>query len=111
MKIAARGVELGFTQFHRDTHVQCGQLKPLGRMRRTCFEEVMAMGKRAFPRFKSFSTTWGAREKNHHWRCRSGRLSVYICEDGLVHWARSSAVPGIPLPQLHSEMRPREDSH
>ena len=102
--INRRARELGFTTSIGIIHDGLGQLKPLGTVERTIYEDVSRQINGVRHIAQNISS--GIRDfqlnlvdgKPNEWRCRAGARYLYICERGLVHYcSQQRGVPGIPL--------------
>jgi MoaA/NifB/PqqE/SkfB family radical SAM enzyme len=88
--IGRRALELGFTSTVGIIHDGDGQLRPLADLERSVYSQMRAMEKASYARVNYFQDNI-AHGRVNHWRCRAGARYLYICEEGLVHYARSSA--------------------
>src|SRR5215210_1282212 len=108
LTIAQRAVELGFSTTVGVIHDQDGTLKPLTEREKEIFQQVKKMGNKDHARLNWFQDNI-AEGKPYEWRCRAGARSLYICEDGLVHWcSQQRGYPGIPLESYTMEDFRRE---
>ena len=90
LTIGKRAMELGFSSTVGIIHDGEGQLQPLADDERRVYHEMKSMEKRSFTRINAFQDNI-AQGKPNQWRCRAGARYFYICEDGLVITAHSSA--------------------
>ena len=103
LTIARRASQLGFTSTVGIIHDGSGQLRPLSEREEDIFQQIMAMGRRSYSRFKQFQFNI-AHGRPNEWRCRAGARYLYICENGLVHYcSQQRGYPAIPLQQYTRE--------
>lgn len=102
--INRRARELGFTTSIGIIHDGLGQLKPLGLVERTVYDDVSRHVNGASQVFANIYS--GIRDfqlnlvegKPNTWRCRAGARYLYVCENGLVHYcSQQRGIPGTPL--------------
>jgi MoaA/NifB/PqqE/SkfB family radical SAM enzyme len=106
--VGKRAIELGFSATVGIIHDGDGQLRPLGEQERAVYHEMKAMENRHFARLNFFQDAI-AQGKPNNWRCRAGARSMYICEDGLVHYcSQQRGYPGVPLEKYTVEDIRRE---
>ena len=90
LMIGKRAMDLGFSSTIGIIHDGSGQLQPLNDEERAVYHAMKSMEKRSFTRINSFQDNI-AQGRPNQWRCRAGARYPYICEDGLVTTAPSSA--------------------
>src|SRR5919106_6843421 len=97
--IARRAHALGFSTTVGLIHDGHGQLQALDNRQHWILEDVLAVGPSVFD-FANYSRFQKnlANGQPNDWHCGAGCSSLYICEDGLVHWcSQQRGRPGIPL--------------
>ncbi len=107
--INRRARELGFTTSIGIIHDGLGQLKPLGPVERSVYDDVSRQIDGASQVMANIYS--GIRDfqlnlvegKPNDWRCRAGARYLYICENGLVHYcSQQRGLPGVPLTKYTS---------
>jgi MoaA/NifB/PqqE/SkfB family radical SAM enzyme len=107
--INRRARELGFTTSIGIIHDGLGQLKPLGPVERSVYDDVSRQIDGASQVMANIYS--GIRDfqlnlvegKPNDWRCRAGARYLYICENGLVHYcSQQRGLPGVPLAKYTS---------
>jgi MoaA/NifB/PqqE/SkfB family radical SAM enzyme len=102
--INRRARDLGFTTSVGIIHDGLGQLKPLGAVERSVYDDVSRHVNRAsnvlaniYSGIRDFQLNL-VEGKPNEWRCRAGARYLYICENGLVHYcSQQRGMPGTPL--------------
>jgi MoaA/NifB/PqqE/SkfB family radical SAM enzyme len=113
--INRRARELGFTTSIGIIHDGLGQLKPLGAVERSVYDDV---SRQVNGRSQVFANIYsGIRDfqlnlvegKPNEWRCRAGARYLYVCENGLVHYcSQQRGIPGVPILEYRRDDIKRE---
>jgi len=102
--INRRARELRFTTSIGIIHDGLGQLKPLGPVERSVYDDVSRQTSltsnvlaNIYSGIRDFQLNL-VEGKPNDWRCRAGARYLYICENGLVHYcSQQRGMPGTPL--------------
>jgi MoaA/NifB/PqqE/SkfB family radical SAM enzyme len=96
LAIARRAGELGFSTSVGIIHDATGRLRPLSPRETQVYDQVAGLARGLYARIRDFQDQLIAGRSND-WQCRAGARYLYICEEGKVHCARSSAIPRHPI--------------
>ncbi|MDE3104190.1 MAG: radical SAM protein [Acidobacteriota bacterium] len=106
--VSERALAMGFSSTIGIIHDGSGQLKPLGEVERSVWDQVRRLTRRSYSRFNHFQEAI-ANGRTNDWRCRAGARYIYICEFGLVHYcSQQRGHPGVPIAEYSTADVKRE---